>query len=113
MFQEMIESIKVESLTMLLRVQPAIEARTVSVFERMPQQAVHPDAPTIITATAALGPGLGAEGEGQGFRPPSTVHRPPSRPLQPAAVHRTGPKVGRNDPCPCGSGVKYKKCHGK
>ncbi len=25
----------------------------------------------------------------------------------------TGPKVGRNDPCPCGSGKKYKKCHGK
>ncbi|HEX8813224.1 MAG TPA: SEC-C metal-binding domain-containing protein, partial [Terracidiphilus sp.] len=26
--------------------------------------------------------------------------------------HRTGTKVGRNDPCPCGSGKKYKKCHG-
>ena len=25
----------------------------------------------------------------------------------------TGPKVGRNDPCPCGSGKKYKHCHGK
>ena len=23
------------------------------------------------------------------------------------------PKVGRNDPCPCGSGRKYKKCHGR
>jgi preprotein translocase subunit SecA len=23
------------------------------------------------------------------------------------------PKVGRNDPCPCGSGKKYKACHGK
>lgn len=26
---------------------------------------------------------------------------------------RVGPKVGRNDPCPCGSGKKYKNCHGK
>lgn len=26
---------------------------------------------------------------------------------------RVGPKVGRNDPCPCGSGKKYKSCHGK
>jgi preprotein translocase subunit SecA len=26
---------------------------------------------------------------------------------------RTGDKVGRNDPCPCGSGKKYKKCHGQ
>ncbi|NCU03098.1 MAG: preprotein translocase subunit SecA, partial [Chitinophagaceae bacterium] len=25
----------------------------------------------------------------------------------------TGPKIGRNDPCPCGSGKKYKQCHGK
>ncbi|MBI3284395.1 MAG: DUF1186 domain-containing protein [Burkholderiales bacterium] len=25
---------------------------------------------------------------------------------------RQGPKIGRNDPCPCGSGKKYKKCHG-
>jgi preprotein translocase subunit SecA len=29
-----------------------------------------------------------------------------------AAQRRTGDKVGRNDPCPCGSGKKYKKCHG-
>jgi preprotein translocase subunit SecA len=27
-------------------------------------------------------------------------------------IHRAAPKVGRNDPCPCGSGKKYKKCHG-
>jgi len=26
---------------------------------------------------------------------------------------RVGEKVGRNDPCPCGSGKKYKHCHGK
>ena len=34
----------------------------------------------------------------------------------PPAVSQTvhhGPKVGRNDPCPCGSGKKYKHCHGK
>jgi uncharacterized protein len=28
-------------------------------------------------------------------------------------VKREAPKVGRNDPCPCGSGKKYKQCHGK
>ena len=28
-------------------------------------------------------------------------------------VVRTGPKIGRNDPCPCGSGKKYKNCHGR
>ncbi|MGH9382437.1 MAG: SEC-C metal-binding domain-containing protein [Thermoanaerobaculia bacterium] len=31
---------------------------------------------------------------------------------RPATVVRDGEKVGRNDPCPCGSGKKYKKCHG-
>jgi preprotein translocase subunit SecA len=35
-----------------------------------------------------------------------------SRP-QNATVVRSQPKVGRNDPCPCGSGKKYKYCHGK
>lgn len=28
-------------------------------------------------------------------------------------VKRDTPKVGRNDPCPCGSGKKYKHCHGR
>jgi preprotein translocase subunit SecA len=28
-------------------------------------------------------------------------------------VVREAPKVGRNDPCPCGSGKKYKHCHGQ
>ncbi len=28
-------------------------------------------------------------------------------------VAETVPRVGRNDPCPCGSGQKYKKCHGR
>jgi len=28
-------------------------------------------------------------------------------------VQREGPKVGRNDACPCGSGMKFKQCHGK
>jgi preprotein translocase subunit SecA len=31
----------------------------------------------------------------------------------PTPFKREGPKVGRNDPCPCGSGKKYKQCHGK
>ena len=30
-----------------------------------------------------------------------------------APITREGPKVGRNDACPCGSGKKYKQCHGK
>jgi preprotein translocase subunit SecA len=35
---------------------------------------------------------------------------PAAGPEIPSTVHRAEPKVGRNDPCPCGSGKKYKKC---
>ena len=34
-------------------------------------------------------------------------------PAPPQTFTRDQPKVGRNDPCPCGSGKKYKSCHGK
>ena len=30
-----------------------------------------------------------------------------------AAPVRSEPKIGRNEPCPCGSGKKYKHCHGQ
>lgn len=36
----------------------------------------------------------------------------PSEPVKKEPV-KVGPKIGRNDPCPCGSGKKYKQCHGK
>jgi len=34
-------------------------------------------------------------------------------PEGPETYVRDGRKVGRNEPCPCGSGQKYKQCHGK
>ncbi|MGB9429901.1 MAG: SEC-C metal-binding domain-containing protein, partial [Gammaproteobacteria bacterium] len=39
-----------------------------------------------------------------------------AQPASPAPVTtfvREGRKVGRNEPCPCGSGLKYKQCHGR
>ncbi len=36
-----------------------------------------------------------------------------NRPAAPQQPVKAGPKIGRNDPCPCGSGKKYKNCHGK
>jgi len=52
--------------------------------------------------------------------PPPVVARPQPKltlnrgeePVSTQPVHRGDDKVGRNDPCPCGSGKKYKKCHG-
>ncbi|MBO7413590.1 MAG: preprotein translocase subunit SecA [Fibrobacter sp.] len=47
---------------------------------------------------------------------PAAVRRTYTNPAVAAAARRAqqaGPKLGRNDPCWCGSGLKYKKCHGK
>ena len=37
-------------------------------------------------------------------------HRPMEVPPTPKQMARKPPKVGRNEPCPCGSGKKFKKC---
>jgi len=54
-----------------------------------------------------------------GFNAPAQTQRPPGTPQEgePRSGSAKQPvkadkKVGRNDPCPCGSGKKYKKCHG-
>lgn len=50
-----------------------------------------------------------SSGESQGPSPDEVLDAAPSRPNQ--TFRRERPKVGRNDPCWCGSGNKYKKCH--
>ena len=40
-------------------------------------------------------------------------NRSSQAPVEDNRTHFAGQKVGRNDPCPCGSGKKFKKCHGK
>jgi preprotein translocase subunit SecA len=60
-------------------------------------------------ALAGFGGGLP---EGEAVEVPARGSRPEAgRPTPGAAPVRSGPRVGRNDPCPCGSGKKYKKCH--
>ena len=45
---------------------------------------------------------------------PGTRSRAPADAKQATVpVKRDAAKVGRNDPCPCGSGKKYKNCHGR
>ncbi|PIQ83734.1 MAG: preprotein translocase subunit SecA [Candidatus Omnitrophica bacterium CG11_big_fil_rev_8_21_14_0_20_63_9] len=110
MFQDMIESIKIESLTMLLRVQPAptgAPTPATSVFARTPVKEMHPDASQaerfIPTAQPVEEPPA----------PRAPVPSSSRKAAQiPAPVQHAGPKVGRNDPCHCGSGKKFKKCHG-
>jgi preprotein translocase subunit SecA len=64
-------------------------------------------------AAAGTGPGP------QGSMPPGGVPQEggedyynPSEPVRREPI-KVGPKIGRNDACPCGSGKKYKNCHGK
>ena len=56
----------------------------------------------LVAAGAGTGPVM--EGGGEYYDPSENVKQEPIK---------VGPKVGRNDPCPCGSGKKYKQCHGK
>ena len=58
-------------------------------------------------AGAASAPGTAPGTLGAGGGPPGRPGPPPAP--QPIRVEE---KTGRNDPCPCGSGKKYKKCHG-
>ena len=51
-------------------------------------------------------------GRRAGGRAPARAQGEPQE-AKAETVRRERPKVGRNDPCPCGSGKKYKKCHGK
>jgi preprotein translocase subunit SecA len=116
MFQDMVASVKVDALTLLLRLQPKAEAAPVSVFARTPQREVHEAVSTKLAERFTPKPTAEAMSE----EPPGTIFAPPGPPgaktPEPSAgtpYQRGGPKVGRNDPCPCGSGLKYKKCHGK
>ncbi|MFL5376303.1 MAG: preprotein translocase subunit SecA [Myxococcales bacterium] len=105
LFQIMKGRIAASTVSMIMRVEPV-------------QPAVAAPAPT---ATQTQRPAQGARG---GTLPPLPQRRaartieshgdgPNAKGGAIAAgqVTRTGPRVGRNDPCPCGSGKKYKKCH--
>jgi preprotein translocase subunit SecA len=54
----------------------------------------------------------GGRSQGPDMLPQENDYHDPSAPVRQDPV-RVGPKVGRNDPCPCGSGKKFKQCHGK
>jgi preprotein translocase subunit SecA len=52
--------------------------------------------------------------QGSAMADEETQEQPEADPADNAEPYvRQAPKVGRNDPCPCGSGKKYKQCHGK
>jgi preprotein translocase subunit SecA len=62
------------------------------------------------TATATAGSAVAAAARPTGTR--TAAESPMASASAPETYVREGEKIGRNDPCPCGSGKKYKKCHG-
>ena len=126
MFQEMVARIKEESLKLLFLVQTV--ASTEELFPDEEIQNIreeHPDFDPRAAVTpqpVAAGPqpmGMlgGNVAPGLGGPPPG-MDQWQSQGSQPGPVEKVStirrgqPKVGRNDPCWCGSGKKYKKCHG-
>ncbi len=101
MFQMMFSSISQEVVEIIFKVQPLPpdrSARMRSVFSDLPQNLVHDEISSFS--------GEPAPQQTAGKEPPQ------AQPPKPQPIHKSGPKVGRNDPCPCGSGKKYKKCCG-
>jgi preprotein translocase subunit SecA len=115
LFQDMKARIEEEIVRYLFWLRPVLNDEAPVVPKPAPRRATpitlsKPEAaPALVGARAAAPSGVPAEFGGGGGAP------------QPArtggddiikTVRREEPKVGRNDPCPCGSGKKYKKCHG-
>jgi preprotein translocase subunit SecA len=103
MFQAMFETIHIDVAEMIFKLQPVTESERLSRVFGNNQQAVHQEFSGMTGAIQMISP------EGA---PPQAVAMPEHRA---SAAHSPSnqPKVGRNDPCPCGSGKKYKKCCGK
>ncbi len=96
LFQQMLESLKHDVISILSKVQVQAQSDVEEMEERRRQEEAKIRRDYQHASAEAL---VGAE-EAQEL----ASHQP---------MVREGAKVGRNDPCPCGSGRKYKQCHGK
>ncbi len=103
-FDELMVNVKTEICHNIFR-----SASSMMAFENflknIPQQTQHQEA-------SAFGGGASAP-DASGKKASDVVSEAAAAAAEKAKPVRTGPKVGRNDPCPCGSGKKYKHCCGK
>ncbi len=115
-FDEMLYDIKTALAKKIFRVriqqapaQPAAAARPAAALQASHSAMGQFAAGASSGTTAVSAGGLGGNGRSAGGdRGGASAAQP-----QQVQVKRTVPKVGRNDPCPCGSGKKYKYCHGQ
>jgi preprotein translocase subunit SecA len=96
----MLEEIKAEVTRILMTVQIRSEQQVEAAAEMQPPP---------VNVQYHHAPYEEALGEEEPLEGQEAQERPEK--LQPFV--RQGGKIGRNDPCPCGSGKKYKQCHGK
>ncbi len=96
--------------------QDMVERTKGAVVERLFKVQVVRDAPMelpVITAWANAREGRGEmPDDGLGRSAPASAIASAPRPAASSSRTPTGQKIGRNDPCHCGSGKKFKKCHG-
>jgi preprotein translocase subunit SecA len=107
MFELMTESIKEETVMFCFNVTVETKRERKQVVPSGQEKKAEEAEDFIAAATDGGGAGVGEFG---GAPEQTDV---PDRGGRQETVKREKPKVGRNDPCPCGSGKKYKNCHGK
>jgi preprotein translocase subunit SecA len=119
MFRQLIDAIDDDYLRYVLHVQAVVPA--VAQVDLDQASYIAQTDPLATAELAGAGAGLadvqtgpgrtgGPPGAGAGSEPPVA---PPSRPAPSADAAVTGKKLNRNDPCFCGSGKKFKYCHGR
>ncbi len=113
MFGAMLEQVKHDTISILSRIRIQGEEDLDDEEERKRAAAAmrfqHAQASALASPPQGQQP---AQGQGQQPRTMSGAPAPAAAP-RPETFKRDGRKVGRNEPCPCGSGKKYKQCHGK
>ena len=107
MFNSLLESIKYDVICILAKVQVPSEEEMIEVENRLRQQQSQEQSVRYVHEQADAG--LPAQGRAQ----PPEAQSQPRGPRSERPYVRVGKKVGRNEPCPCGSGKKYKQCHGR
>jgi len=125
MFEQMMHLIEEETTRSLIQLEPpksaaAAQALTVDEPDEDDLTMSHPSAQSYDASkgqegsTAGGSGGSGNTGGNGGLIYHGSRSAPPAGDTRqtPQTFKREMPKVGRNDPCPCGSGKKYKKCHG-
>jgi len=112
MFTGMIDGVKEEALEFLLKVQTVGEEKRKSgVFESVRKNYTHEEKGGFEGIERK--PQAQPQTDVMGLPQPQSSGRSPHEQEKPTPYRRETPKVGRNEPCPCGSGKKFKKCCGK